>query len=125
MRTPGSALQAAREKQGRTLQEAAKALHIKKEYLAALEADAYETIPGAVFVKGFMRNYAQYLGVSAEKLVKEYSGKRESSKKTAPSSVANSRQEVLKKRNTRGKWPEITIIAGIVIFLWLIAWLLL
>lgn len=94
MRTPGSALQAAREKQGRTLQEAEKALHIKKEYLAALEADAYETIPGAVFVKGFMRNYAQYLGVSAEKLVKEYSGKRESSKKTAPSSVANSRQEV-------------------------------
>lgn len=36
-------------------------LNIKREYLEALEKDEYDAIPGAVFVKGFLRNYGNFL----------------------------------------------------------------
>lgn len=57
----GEVLRLAREQQGLTLQDVSDALNIKREYLEALEKDEYDAIPGAVFVKGFIRNYGNFL----------------------------------------------------------------
>ena len=57
MPTVGEVLRTERERQGRTLKEISDALNIKRQYLAALEEDRYDDIPGVVFVKGFIRNY--------------------------------------------------------------------
>lgn len=56
----GDVLRLAREQQGLTLQDVSEALNIKREYLEALEANEYDAIPGAVFVKGFIRNYGNF-----------------------------------------------------------------
>lgn len=72
MPSAGEVLQTEREVQGRTLTDIAAATHIKTDYLAALEADKYDTIPGAVFVKGFIRSYANYLGINGEELIDLY-----------------------------------------------------
>ncbi len=42
------------------------------KYLQALEKDDFSVIPGATFVKGFMRTYAEFLGLDAGLLVDEY-----------------------------------------------------
>lgn len=68
----GDVLRLAREQQGLTLQDVSEALNIKREYLEALEANEYDAIPGAVFVKGFIRNYGNFLELDGIALVQEY-----------------------------------------------------
>lgn len=68
----GEVLRLAREQQGLTLQDVSYALNIKREYLEALEKDEYDAIPGAVFVKGFLRNYGNFLELDGVALAREY-----------------------------------------------------
>ena len=72
MSSIGTRLRQERERQGRTLKEVADATNIKEAYLAAVETEKFDTIPGVVFVKGFIRTYANYLGLNGDALVEEY-----------------------------------------------------
>jgi len=126
----GTVLRKEREKQGRTLKEVSDALNIKTAYLEALEKDSYDDIPGVVFVKGFTRNYGNYLGLDGAALVQQYKGSFAATvpqPDVRPAAVQHTPQKLKKdgkKRTKQGKWPEITIIAGIVICLLLIIWIL-
>ena len=53
------------------------ATKIRTRYLEALEQDDYEVIPGATFVKAYLRNYATFLRLDADALVEEYRYGRE------------------------------------------------
>jgi cytoskeleton protein RodZ len=70
--TIGEALRSAREGQGKSIQDAAAATHIRSSYLEALEADRFEDLGGHVYAKGFLRSYAAWLGIDAAPLVDEY-----------------------------------------------------
>ncbi len=59
-----SLLKHARLESGKTIEEAASCLKIKKQYLVALEEEKLELIPGEVYVKGYLKLYSNYLGVS-------------------------------------------------------------
>jgi hypothetical protein len=54
-------LLAARERKGVDLYRAERDTKIRARYLAALERGEYRELPGPVYVKGFLRNYALYL----------------------------------------------------------------
>jgi len=64
----GSELKAAREEQGISLAEAEAATRIKGRYLKALEANDWAALPTHVQARGFLRNYAVYLGIDEDKL---------------------------------------------------------
>ena len=49
-----------------------KKLHIRKAYLEALEAGDYDNIPSEVYIRGFLRSYAKFLGLPVEKCVRLY-----------------------------------------------------
>ena len=118
----GEVLRLAREQQGLTLQDVSYALNIKREYLEALEKDEYDAIPGAVFVKGFLRNYGNFREYKEN--VEERTPQPEV-RTIMPVKKKKIRKDSTKKKKQRqGKWPEITIIAGIIIFLLLIIWIL-
>lgn len=68
----GSVLKAEREKRGLTVKDIERETSIRAKYLEALERGKYDALPGEVYVKGFIRNYAEFLGLDAEKLVQEY-----------------------------------------------------
>ena len=120
----GEVLRLAREQQGLTLQDVSDALNIKREYLEALEKDEYDAIPGAVFVKGFLRNYGIFLAREYKENVEERTPQPEV-RTIMPVKKKKVRKDSNKKKKQRqGKWPEITIIAGIIIFLLLIIWIL-
>ena len=65
---PGERCRRAREAQGMTQTEAAQRLHLSLTYLQSLDADDYERLPEATFVKGYLRNYARLLGLPAEEI---------------------------------------------------------
>jgi cytoskeleton protein RodZ len=66
---PGRALAEARAARNLTVAEVAQQLKLSATQVEALEADAYEHLPGPVFVRGFVRNYARLLELDADALV--------------------------------------------------------
>ena len=73
----GETLRAQREKKGITLEQAASDTRIREKFLKALEDSDYQTLPGAVYTKGFLRNYAEYLELPTEDLVVQFHQERD------------------------------------------------
>lgn len=76
-------LVAARERKGVDLYRAERDTKIRARYLAALEHGEYAELPGAVYTKGFLRNYASYLGLDADDVVRQW--RRERGEQQVPS----------------------------------------
>lgn len=71
----GSNLQEARARRCIDLVVAEEDTKIRSKYLAALEAEDFEVLPGAVFVRGFLRTYARYLGLDPQLYIDEYNAR--------------------------------------------------
>src|SRR5205085_1717544 len=72
----------ARERKGVDLVRAERDTKIRVRYLSALEQGDYRDLPGAVYTKGFLRNYAIYLGLDPEDVLRQW--RRERGEATAP-----------------------------------------
>ena len=68
----GSYLRECRESRGITLEDASRVTRIGKNYLSALEEDRFETLPNPAYVKGFLRAYGIFLGLSGDEVVAMY-----------------------------------------------------
>ena len=62
----GQILREAREDLKNSLEDVAKSLRIKKEYLMALEEGNFDSLPGTTYVSGFLKSYTQYLGLNID-----------------------------------------------------------
>src|SRR5512135_1911475 len=69
-------LAAARERKGVDLTRAERDTKIRVRYLSALERGDYRDLPGAVYTKGFLRNYAIYLGLDPEDVLRQWRRER-------------------------------------------------
>lgn len=69
-KSAGTLLRETREQRGGTIEQAADITRISKSYLKAIEEDAYERLPNVAYVKGFLRVYAGYLGLSGDEVVR-------------------------------------------------------
>ena len=58
-----------REAMGVTLAEVEVATRIRQKYLSALEAEEWHLLPGEVVGRGFLRNYADYLGLDPQEIM--------------------------------------------------------
>ncbi len=70
---PGQRLRAEREARGISQEDAASRLNLTVTFIQALEADEYERLPEATFVRGYIRNYARELELPADELVSSFS----------------------------------------------------
>ena len=68
---PGRILERARKDRGLTLEEAERATKIRKRYLDGLERDDYTVLPDAVYARGFLKTYANFLGLDGDGLSEE------------------------------------------------------
>jgi cytoskeletal protein RodZ len=71
-RSLGQTLQAAREAKRWDIARAERETRIRARYLAALEAGDYHDLPDPVYTRGFVRNYARYLGLDPDWCVDLY-----------------------------------------------------
>jgi cytoskeleton protein RodZ len=73
--TVGQQLRRKREERQQTIDEVASATRIRIHYVKAMEAGEFQTIPSMVQARGFLRAYADYLGMDSDLLLKEFDGK--------------------------------------------------
>jgi cytoskeleton protein RodZ len=69
----GEEFRSAREARSLSLSDVAERLHIRSVYLAAIEDEDWNAIGAPVYVRGFMRTYARFLGLDAESAVARFS----------------------------------------------------
>jgi cytoskeleton protein RodZ len=68
----GALLRQAREASGGELQRISTALRIRPEHLRAIEAANYADLPAPAYAMGFIRSYAEHLGLDAAELVRRF-----------------------------------------------------
>src|SRR3954464_6577486 len=71
----GGSLREARLKRGLSPADVQKAIRIRDRYLQALEEERWELLPGDAYVKGFLRTYAEYLGLDGQLYIEEYNSR--------------------------------------------------
>lgn len=115
--TPGRLLREARESRTFSVRQVANNLHLTMHYVHALESDEFDKLPGDVFVRGYIRSYAQLLELDPDRILKhyrEYTERRQARKEEAF-------KRYTRQRNDRNRpW---VIISGVVfvvlaVFLW-------
>ncbi len=71
----GASLREARVKRGLSPADVHKAIRIRDRYLQALEDERWELLPGDAYVKGFLRTYADFLGLDGNLYVDEWASR--------------------------------------------------
>jgi len=71
----GNSLREARMRRGIDFAQAEAAIKIRGKYLRALEDDQFELLPAETYVKGFLRTYAEYLGLDGQLYVDEFNSR--------------------------------------------------
>ncbi|MEJ2755010.1 MAG: helix-turn-helix transcriptional regulator, partial [Gammaproteobacteria bacterium] len=67
--SPGQKLRVAREQAGLSQAEVAEKLFLHVGFVAHLENDAFDLLPGATFIKGYIKSYCRVLGIKPEPLI--------------------------------------------------------
>jgi cytoskeleton protein RodZ len=100
--SPGAMLAAAREELNLSVSDVARHLKLSPAQVEALEEGAYDRLPGRVFVRGFLRNYAKLLGIDPQPLLRtiEHEMPQPVAVEEAPPST-----EVVMPREQSGRWP--------------------
>jgi cytoskeletal protein RodZ len=68
----GASLREARTRRGLSREDVQKAIRIRDRYLAALEDEEWSQLPGEAYTKGFLRGYAEFLGLDGTLYVDEF-----------------------------------------------------
>lgn len=68
----GQSLRLARETHGVNLNHAAQHLHIRAKYLHALEEGYLDELPGSAYIRGYLQNYAEFLGLDKAEILRRY-----------------------------------------------------
>lgn len=122
MQTPGEILKAERERKGLSIKEVEQSTSIRSLYLSAIEEGNYSVVPGEVYLKGFIRNYAAFLGLNSQELVELYrqtqnappeiATERKDTEKPAAKQPATTSQKVKEGRAASSplKWTAMLIV---------------
>ena len=73
MQTIGERLEDARKQRGISIREAAESTKIRGEYLQKFESNHFDIGLSKIYVRGFLRTYANFLKLPAERILNDYS----------------------------------------------------
>ena len=92
-----------------------KAIRIRDRYLQALEEERWELLPGDAYVKGFLRTYADYLGLDGNLYVEEYNSRfaQPDEPQLVPERFARTRH-ALRRRRVPAAADRVAVIVAIV-----------
>ena len=113
--TVGELLLAARERSGRSLEFMSEETKIPKQNLQYLETDNFEAIPAKVYVKGFLRTYANALGLDVQHILSKYEVQTGQTHKTKGDHWEIEAEVVEEKLASPKLLPRILVPAAIVI----------
>jgi cytoskeleton protein RodZ len=119
----GTSLKEARLRRGLDLTDAELATKIRSKYLRALEDESFDVLPAQTYVKGFLRSYAEYLGLDGQIYVDEYnsryvSGDEETQFKPRRTSHVNRAHRRVESRGLALALTGIAAAAALVVVAW-------
>ena len=91
----GERFRATREERGLTLSEVGEQLRIRSVYLAAIEEENWKAIGAPVYIRGFLRTYARFLGLDPEEAVAEFNAATGPAPSASPETPAAAGQRSL------------------------------
>jgi transcriptional regulator with XRE-family HTH domain len=112
----GDALRRTRTRRGIDIAEVEAATKVRAKYLRALENEEWDVLPGSAYTKGFLRTYADYLGLQGQQFVDEYDSRfapLEQPHAPAPAPIRRRRPLLLD--------PRLLVLPG-ALLLGLVAW---
>ena len=112
----GSSLREARLRRELELSQIERDTRIRAKYLLALEDDRFEALPGLAYARGFLRTYADYLGLDAQRFVDEYNARFAREEEPAPPPPHRIRGQ----RFAFDSW--LLVVPVVAVLLGLIAW---
>lgn len=123
----GERLKLAREEKGLSYDELQERTKIQKRYLQAIEQGNYQILPGSFYVRAFVKNYAEAVGLDPEQFLEEYN--HELPGKEEPEEVEftprSSRIKDAKRDNTKlysfiPKFLTAVVLVGLVLVVWFV-----
>jgi cytoskeleton protein RodZ len=114
----GEVLNGTRTRLGLDIATVERDTKIRTKYLRALENEAWDVLPGPTYVKGYLRTYAEYLGLDADALVDEY--RRGIERSPAVEQPYLFSEPLLERRRRpvppqRRSWGQVLAIAGVAV----------
>jgi cytoskeleton protein RodZ len=120
----GNSLREARLRQQLDFPEAEHGTKIRAKYLRALEEERFEVLPSHTYVKGFLRSYAEYLGLDGQIYVDEYNSRFVSGDEDLP--LRTRRVPAARRRRSERRESNVVLLAlvsiGILTALVIAAW---
>ena len=107
----GNSLREARLRQQLDFPEIERATKIRGKYLRALEDEQFGVLPGQTYVKGFLRSYAEYLGLDGQLYVDEYGSRYVTGEEEPPPSVSRGRTRSSARRGVEANGILIALTA--------------
>lgn len=105
-------LKQARIEAGKTIEEVASHLKIKKQYLVALEEEKLELLPAEVYAKGYLKLYSKYLGLNPD-----YTQNVDNTENIAESTIKINLRNRHTKLILKYKWKKHIIIISILLLI--------
>jgi hypothetical protein len=97
----GNSLREARYRQQLELSDVELATKIRARYLQALEEESFDALPAQTYVKGFLRTYADYLGLDGQLYVDEYNSRYATGEDEPREPVVARRSSTVHQRHRR------------------------
>jgi hypothetical protein len=118
----GNSLREARVRRGVELAQAEQATKIRTKYLRALEEERFELLPSETYVKGFLRTYADYLGLDGQLYVDEYNSRFVTDPEYRPRLSSASRPQRRNRRSERNTVLAVLAVIAVVTIVVISAW---
>lgn len=109
----GAELRAARLRRGEDIRSIAQSLRIRRDQLEALEESRYDALPARAYAVGFVRSYAEYLGLDSRHVVERYKAELDRQEAVSASNLhfpdGNAEEE---RRLPRGTALIVALVVG-------------
>ena len=121
----GNSLREARFRQQLELTEVELATKIRARYLRALEEETFEALPAQTYVKGFLRTYADFLGLDGQLYVDEFNSRYGAETEEPREAVVARRSSQVRRQHRRleNRWVVLAVAAiGAMTVIFIAAW---
>ena len=116
----GAQLRRARESRGETTGDVAHSLKLTGRQVEAMEAGRLDLLPGPAFARGFLRNYARYLGIDPAALLAGFESDARTQVELVP--VSNAEGVMPSGGNARAAQYPAALVAGALLLAVLAGW---
>lgn len=118
----GDKLRSARKAKGMSIEDVEKITKIQRRYLTAIENDDFDQLPGDFYVRAFIRQFADVVGLNGKELLADYKSEVPEAKpeEYVENSIDNKSERIKETTNSRkglcrNYLPQIATVVGVVL----------